>query len=338
MGKVPALPESNTIALQAQDLVKTFRLSRAERRVVWAVNHVSLDVHQSEVLGVVGESGSGKTTLALIFLGLCRPDSGVARIGTGSGHLVGWDEVAPRDRKRLRCQVQPVFQDPYSSLNPRLRVRAAIEEPLRIQNIGDATERRARVKAALESVGLPEVCSMRYPRELSGGERQRVALARALVLEPAVLIADEPIAGLDVSLQAQIAQLLRGLQAERRFTCLFVSHNLEITAFLSHRIAVMYAGTIVEIGATRDVLERPSHPYTQLLLAARPRMASKVATRSNKAEPHTPVSSIPDQGCPFEPRCSQAQPLCRQERPRLIPICMSSHWVACHGHNLPAER
>jgi len=254
-----------TAILEVRHLVKEFRGHGRNGPIVRAVNDVSFTVERGEMFGLVGESGSGKTTLGRCLLRLVRPTSGEVR-------FLGEDVLgASATRMRaLRRDMQLVFQDPYSSLNPRMRVGAIVEEPLAIHGVGTRQERRARVERLLEMVGLPSDSSRRYPHEFSGGQRQRIALARALALTPSFVVADEPVSALDGSVQAQIIELLLDLQRRLSLTCLFIAHDLRLVERICSRVAVMYRGRIVEIGETAALFARPAHPYTQALLSAVP--------------------------------------------------------------------
>ena len=258
--------------LSARSLRKSFSssagpFSSASRRR-WAVDNVSLDLHPGETLAVVGESGSGKTTLARLLTRLIEPDS-------GSIHFLGRDLLAARgaDLRALRRDLQLIFQDPFASLNPRLRVDSIVAEPLAIHHPElDRTARRARVLETLSAVGLDADSASRYPHEFSGGQRQRIGIARALVLRPRLVVADEPVSALDVSVGAQILALLQQLQQQFSLTYLLISHSLPVVAQLATRVAVMHNGGFVELGPTSQVLDHPSHPYTQSLLSSVPQL------------------------------------------------------------------
>jgi oligopeptide transport system ATP-binding protein len=255
--------------LDVRHLVKHFTRRRgllARADVVRAVNDVSFDIEAGETFGLVGESGSGKTTTGRCILRLVEPTSGEVRFR-------GEDVLAfPRKRMRLaRRDMQIVFQDPYSSLNPRMRAGAIVEEPLVIHALGSRTERRDRVEELFRLVGLDPLQTARYPHEFSGGQRQRIGLARALALNPSFIIADEPVSALDVSIQAQVINLLMDLQEALKLTYLFIAHDLRLVRHICSRVAVMYLGRIVELGTTADLFESPRHPYTQALLSAIPR-------------------------------------------------------------------
>jgi oligopeptide transport system ATP-binding protein len=305
-----------------RSLLDRARLRPARRAV--AVDGVSLAVSRREKLGVVGESGSGKTTLARCLLRLVEPDAGSIRFD-GS-------EISTADRAALqavRRRMQMVFQDPYSSLNPRVKVGAAIAEPARVHGIVPVGALDDHVHRLLELVGLPRSTAERYPRQLSGGQRQRVAIARALSLEPEFLVADEPVSALDVSIQAQILNLLEDLVTSLSLTMIFIAHQLSVVRHVSDRVAIMYLGRIVEVGPTHEIFERPQHPYTAGLLAAAPVPDPKRRSRTPAMRGDIPSPlSIPS-GCRFRTRCPFAEPRCEVEDPALRPVGRE-HEVACH--------
>jgi len=290
------------------------------RRVLRALRGVALEVGEGEILGLVGESGCGKSTLARLILGIERPSAGEVRIA-------GRDIAAfpPRERARL---IQPIFQDPYSSLNPRATVAQAIAAPLEIQGTGDRRGRAEAVGRMIEDVGLPPYLANAYPVQLSGGQRQRVAIARALIGTPRILVCDEPTSALDVSVQSQILNLLIELHRRLRLTMVLISHNLAVVSHLADRVAVMYLGRIVEIGATDAIFRHPRHPYTRELLRAMlvPGRGRGLPELNLNAEFPSPVAPPP--GCAFHPRCAFASPLCREREPALAPL--DGREVACH--------
>ncbi len=249
--------------LEARDVVKTFTIRGGRTRLLNAVNHVSLAVGPGEIVGLVGESGSGKTTVARILIGIEQPTSGKV-------FYRGREVVSRADWRALRREVQYVFQNPLTSLCPTMRIGDALNEPLAIHNVCPRPARRERVARMLETVGLHPDLAGRLPHQLSGGQRQRVNLARALILEPKILICDEIVSGLDVSIQAQVLQLLLRLQQIFSLSLIFISHDLRVIHYLCDRVLVMYLGEIVEEGPTSDVFDAPKHPYTQILLAAIP--------------------------------------------------------------------
>lgn len=289
-------------------------------RVVRAVDGVSFTIDEGETLGLVGESGSGKSTLAKTLLFLEPLTSGEVFFG---GELLN-----ERSAGRLRRRAQIVFQDPYTSLPPRMRVRDIVADPLLIHRIGDRRLVRERVARLLDDVGLKPETASRFPYQFSGGQRQRIGIARALSVEPSLLVADEAVSSLDVSVQAQILNLLKDLQERHGLTYLFVSHDLGVVKYMSHRIAVMYLGEIVEIGSADEVYSRALHPYTRALLSAVPSLRTNGQTPV-KLEGEPPDPGNPPPGCKFHPRCPIAQARCRTDRPALrewIP----GHMAACH--------
>jgi oligopeptide/dipeptide ABC transporter ATP-binding protein len=316
--------------IRCVSLAKSFPLKSGvlSRRTgdVRAVDDVSISIDEGETLGVVGESGSGKSTLGRTILQLDRPTSGKVYF---RGHdLAALDTPALRE---MRKHMQIVFQDPFSSLNPRYDVYTLISEPLEAHGIGGRATRRQKVLSLLELVQLGPAYADRFPHEMSGGQRQRVAIARALALEPDFLVLDEPVAALDVSIQAQIINLLRGLQQKLGLAYLFIAHDLSVVRHISQRVAVMYLGRIVEL-ATRDSLFRNAyHPYTRALISAVPvadpvreRVRTRIVLKGD-----IPSSIDPPKACRFHTRCPFAQPRCRAEKPEWREIS-PDHWIECH--------
>jgi oligopeptide/dipeptide ABC transporter ATP-binding protein len=293
---------------------------------VYAVNDVSFSLRPGETLGIVGESGCGKTTLGRALVRLYEPTSGAVRF---EGREVG--ELDRDDLKALRANVQMVFQDPYTSLNPRRNVQSTLEEPLALHGVKSAAERRQRVRRLLETVGLRESDLPKYPHEFSGGQRQRIGIARALVLEPKLVIADEPVSALDVSIRSQVLNLLIDLQQEKGLTYIFISHDLTVVKYVSDRVAVMYLGRIVELADAEAIYRDPRHPYTRALLAAVPVPDPRRPRHPETLQGDVPNPAAPPPGCPFQTRCRHAVDRCRSELPRLAPASQSpSHVVACH--------
>lgn len=302
------------------------RLSAQGIRMVQAVDDVSLSIMPGETLGLVGESGCGKSTLA-------RCLSRLYDISQGQLLFDGTDisGLSTRALRPLRQKIQMVFQDPYASLNPRRRVQDLIAEPLRIHlNLSEA-QLQSRVGQLLEQVGLLPDHAARYPHEFSGGQRQRIGIARAIALEPKMVILDEPVSALDVSVQAQIVNLLADLQERLNLTYVFVAHDLSVVRQVSTRIAVMYLGSIVEIGQADDIFGQPAHPYTEALISAVPKpvYADGVSRKRIVLAGDVPSPINPPNGCRFHPRCPVAQDICRVERPKLTPLS-DARSVACH--------
>jgi peptide/nickel transport system ATP-binding protein len=297
--------------------------ARIERRAVRAVENVTLSISAGETVALVGESGCGKTTLGRIAAGILVPSAGLVR-------LDGAPVAAPGGRK-LTTKIQTVFQDPFASLNPRLRVGEMIAEGPRTHDFVAGGEAKAYVARWLARVGLDAEVAERYPHQFSGGQRQRIAIARALAMRPDVLICDEPVASLDVSIQAQILNLFLELRRDLGLTCLFISHDLGVVRHVSDRIAIMYLGRIVELGPTEHVFRAPSHPYTRALLAAVPRLAARSGGRAafRPIAGELPSPLAPPPGCAFHPRCPIAVERCRSEPPSLRQIAPTVE-AACH--------
>ncbi|MCK1274685.1 ABC transporter ATP-binding protein [Bradyrhizobium sp. 61] len=320
----PVLQKSPT---RATDLLAIEHLSIAfttSRGRLQAVNDVSLTVASGETLALVGESGCGKSTLGRAIMGIVPPSSGAVR-------LEGIDLVPLGRSARLpyRRAVQMIFQDPFGSLNPRQRVGDIIADPLRVHRFGNRKEIRARVLELLDLVGLPAAAAARYPHEFSGGQRQRIGIARALAPKPDLIICDEPVSALDVSIQAQILNLLADLRDELGVSYLFISHDLAVVEFLADRVAVMYLGRIVEIAPRGDLFARPAHPYTRALLDAVPRIETRKASPGPRpVQGDVPSPYAVPAGCAFQARCPRAREICRGETPALETVA-TGHAVAC---------
>jgi oligopeptide/dipeptide ABC transporter ATP-binding protein len=318
--------------LVAEHVTKTFRLKRRSRDVLArrpplslrALDDVSISLRRGQVLGVVGESGSGKSTLARALVRLIDVDQG--RIALGDVDLRAAHGKALR---RLRPRIQLVYQDPYSSLNPRMTVGAAIAEPARVHGLIGRGAEDQFVADLLERVGLQHRDAARYPRQLSGGQRQRVAIARALALNPEILIADEPVSALDVSVQAQILNLLSDLQEELDLAILFITHQLAVVSHLATELAVMYLGQIVETGPRRSVFGAPRHPYTIGLLEAQPSIFGPRTSRAPALRGELPSPLALPSGCRFRTRCKLAQPICHEVEPPAVEVA-PGHYSRCH--------
>lgn len=323
----------NDILFSVRNLKKHFPVRRGFLRrqagAIQAVDGVSFDIHKGETLGLVGESGSGKSTTGRAMLLLEKPTAG--RVMLEGTNLT---TLGPTKLRQARQNMQMIFQDPYASLNPRMRVKSLIREPLDIHAIGDISSRNRKVCDLLEMVGLSAEHADRFPHEFSGGQRQRIGIARALATRPAFIVADEPISALDVSIQAQIVNLLGDLKDEFGLTYLFIAHDLSMVRHLSDRVAVMYLGRIVELGSRHDVFERPLHPYTRALIAAIP-VPDPAAHAARSQAPLTgdiPDPATPPSGCRFHTRCPFATKICHEDDPQLRDFGTedASHRAACH--------
>jgi len=320
------------LAFEVDGLVKTFpvertlfeRLRREEARAVHALNGVALRVERGETLGIVGESGCGKSTLARCLVRLHEPDTGTIRYHGIDVRSLRGDALRQYHRK-----VQMIFQDPYSSLNPRMSVGQILREALTVHAMRPPKAVFARQSELLDLVGLPVDSLERMPHEFSGGQRQRIGIARALALEPETLVADELVSALDVSVQAQVINLLLELQSRLHLTVLFVAHDLRLVRHISHRVAVMYLGRVVEVGATEALFKDPRHPYTRALLSAAPSLDPERKTESEAVKGELPSPMRIPPGCPFHPRCPVAMERCRSEVPALLPRA-DGRVHACH--------
>jgi peptide/nickel transport system ATP-binding protein len=317
--------------LSIEHLVKNFPVTKGavlQRRVGWlsAIADVSFGVRPGETFGLVGESGCGKTTIGRVIVGLDKPTSGVI-------NFEGKDlaKVSGREYRRQRRKIQFMFQDSYASLDPRMRAGTILREPLVVQGIGSRREQQRRVEEMLDHVGLPRLAAERYPHEFSGGQRQRLGFARALILSPDLIVADEPVSALDVSIQAQVLNLMSELQRELGLTYLFISHDLAVVRYLSDQIGVMYLGKLVEVGPADKVYGSPAHPYTRGLIDSAPTadpVAEKAKVRSGVTG-ELPSAILPPSGCRFRTRCPFAQDRCAIEEP-LLRTFGPGHLAACH--------
>ncbi|MCL5996105.1 MAG: ATP-binding cassette domain-containing protein [Chloroflexi bacterium] len=314
--------------VEAIDLVKSFPVRRGifgqKRFRLFAVDRVSLSIRSGETLGLVGESGCGKSTLGLTLMLLYQPTSGKVLF---EGRNL--DMQQPEALSKIRREMQMIFQDPFASLDPRLTVEQIIQEPLDIHRIGSPMDRAREVRRLLNIVGLSDDAAQRFPAEFSGGQQQRIGIARALALRPKLLICDEPVSSLDVSVQAQILNLLRDLQKEFGLTYIFISHNIAVTGFMSRRIGVMYLGRLMEIGPSKTIVNQPRHPYTQALLSAVPEPDPAARERKGMLKGDVPSPIDRPSGCPFHTRCPWVKPRCSVEEPQLRELS-PDHYAACH--------
>jgi oligopeptide/dipeptide ABC transporter ATP-binding protein len=314
--------------LEVKDLKKHFPIKKGllRRTVghVYAVDGISFTINEGETLGLVGESGCGKTTAGRAVLRLTEPSAGSIKVE--GREIVG---LSKKDMRPYRRQMQIVFQDPFSSLNPRMTAGAIVGEPLLVHGVANARERQEQVAALFQRVGLRTAQMANYPHQFSGGQRQRIGIARALALGPKLIVGDEPVSALDVSIQAQVINLLQDLQRERKLSYLFISHNLAVVEHISHRIAVMYLGRIVEYADTRTIFKNPQHPYTEALMSAVPVPDPAVKRQKRVLQGDVPSPVNPPAGCHFHTRCPYATERCRAEAPLLREIAPGHH-VSCH--------
>jgi peptide/nickel transport system ATP-binding protein/oligopeptide transport system ATP-binding protein len=314
--------------LDVRDLKKHFPVRKGVLRTivgqVYAVDGVSFSIAPGETLGLVGESGCGKSTVARAVLRLVEPTAGEVRI-------LGRDilPLTKSEMRPYRRQAQIIFQDPFSSLNPRMSAGEIVGEPLRVHGIGAKKERREKVAALFERVGLRPSQMGSLPHQFSGGQRQRIGIARALALDPQLIVGDEPVSALDVSIQAQVINLMMDLQHEKRLSYLFIAHDLAVVEHISHRVAVMYLGRIVELADKRELFANPLHPYTEALLSAVPVPNPKLKRAKRVLQGDVPSPMNPPRGCHFHTRCPYAMPRCKTDTPTLVEIA-PSHWAACH--------
>ena len=296
---------------------------------VRAVDDVTFDLREGETLGLVGESGCGKTTAGRAILRAVEPTGGEVNFRSRDGTWVDTAAVDRQQLKLLRQEIQVIFQDPFASLNPRMTVFDVVADPLRVNKVAKGRELEDRVSEILRLVGLSPEYSRRYPHAFSGGQRQRIGIARALVMSPQLVIADEPVSALDVSVQAQILNLMQDLQEQFKLTYLFISHDLSVVQYISHRVAVMYVGKLVELAPTDKLFTEPKHPYTQALLSSVPVPNPEVRSRGESLKGEVADPANPPTGCYFHPRCPFAQEICRTTEPPLRQVA-PEQWASCH--------
>lgn len=329
------MAQEKEVLLKVRNLKTYFPIKKGVFRrtvgYVKAVDNVDLDIYRGEILGVVGESGCGKTTFGKSILQLVKPTDGQVyyNLPQGETPLIG---MKKKDLNEMRRKMQIVFQDPYSSLNPSFTVFGSMEEPLIKFGIKKKSERRKIVAELLNAVNQPENYMTRYPNEFSGGQRQRIGIARALSVSPEFIVCDEAVSALDVSIQAQVLQLLKKLRQERNLTYMFITHDLSVVEYLADRIAVMYLGKIVELADTEELFRNTIHPYTQALLSAIPVADVTKKKKRTPLQGDVPSPANPPKGCPFHPRCPKCTQRCTTEVPQLRKITVdgAEHYVACH--------
>lgn len=315
------------VLMEVQNLKKYFPVGGGlsfSKKYIKAVDDVSFQVRPGETLGLVGESGCGKSTLGRTIIGLFRPVSGKV-IFEGTDIFA----LGQREMKAMRRKMQFIFQDPSASLNPRKTIAQILNEPFHIHQVASKKERKAKILDLLEHVGLSAYHLSRYPHEMSGGQKQRVGIARALALNPHLVVCDEAVSALDVSIQAQVINLLEDLQKKYRLTYIFISHNLSVVHHICDRVAVMYLGKIVEIGSHEDIYQNTRHPYAQALISAIPHVDPQSASERILLEGDVPSPADPPAGCRFHTRCPVVMPICHREEP-VIKEVSPEHFVACH--------
>ena len=324
----------HNVVLEVKDLCKYYPVTEGALKKVTgyikAVDSINLTVYEGETLGIVGESGCGKTTLGKCLVRLHKPSSGELLV-RHDGNMKNLLTLDKKESFNTRRRIQMVFQDPFSSLNPMKNILSAFDEPLRIHGFGNAGIRKEIIADMLKAVNLQPDYMYRYPHEFSGGQRQRICIARALRLKPEVIVCDEPVSSLDVSIQAQILNLMKALQKQYNLTYVFIAHDLSVVQYMSDRVAVMYLGKVVELADSEDLYEKCEHPYTEALLSAVP--IPIIGARKDRIllKGDVPSSINPPCGCHFHPRCRKCIDICRMKEPELKPLKNSpDHFVACH--------
>lgn len=324
---------NDNLILKVDNLKMHFPLRRGlMQRVVGtikAVDGISFELRENEVMGLVGESGCGKTTVGRTLLRLYDPTDGEVMFHKEDGDWVDVAKVNNRQMKELRKEMRMIFQDPFSSLNPRLTVKDIIAEPLVIHGVASGQALQDRVAELMNAVGLNPDYMGRYPHEFSGGQRQRIGVARTLALNPRLIVADEPVSALDVSVQAQVLNLLQNLKEDMGLTFIFISHDLSVVEHICDKIAVMYVGNIVELAPTEELLRNPKHPYTEALVSAVPSADPLMKMDRIILEGDVPSPANPPSGCVFHPRCRYAKDICKQEKPPLVEV-EPGHMARCH--------
>lgn len=326
------MDSNNKMLLEVEGLKKYFPIQQGFFKqtvgYIKAVDNVSFSVKKGETLGVVGESGCGKSTMGRCLIKLYEPTAGKILLHTPEKTL-SVTELDNHDKRLFRSSAQIIFQDPFASLNPRMNILETVGEPLLVNGLAKGRDLEEKVKKVITQVGLRVEHLRRFPHSFSGGQRQRVGIARALVVNPSLIVADEPVSALDVSIQAQILNLLKDLQADYGLTYIFVSHNMSVIRYISDRIAVMYAGKVVELGNKDEVLSHPRHPYTELLLAAVPRTVDRQQGHRLVTPGEPPDLGNLPKGCVFQVRCKYVKEICKQEEPQLRPVGNGSA-ASCH--------
>lgn len=324
---------TNPMLLRVNNLVKHFPIRRGFLKTnvgaVRAVDGVNFHIRERETLGLVGESGCGKTTTGRCIMRAIEPTSGEVLYTRSNGETINLPELERDDLKDLRKEIQMIFQDPYSSLNPRMTLLQIVGEPLTVTKVAHGREVEERVAQLLRIVGLRPEYMRRYPHAFSGGQRQRIGIARALALNPRFIVADEPVSALDVSIQAQVLNLLQDLQAEYGLTYLFVAHDLSVVRHISDRVAVMYVGKLVEMAATEELYYTPLHPYTEALMSSVPKPDPRATKRRIILEGEVANPANPPSGCYFHPRCRYCIDICKEEEPKLLEY-RPEHYAKCH--------